>query len=137
MSFGFGVGDVLVVGQLAWRVYQGCKSAPEEFKDISSEVKSLHAVLTEVEGTVSSRINLPSTTQESLKTVFDGCRDVLEHLQSLAENYKSHGGVGDRTKRAQNVVAWTALEDTTNLRLRLTSNTTLPTAILSYSDRIA
>ena len=37
MSFGFGVGDFLAVGNLAWTVYQSCKGLNEEFQEVCRE----------------------------------------------------------------------------------------------------
>ncbi|MCJ1387118.1 hypothetical protein MMC17_010247 [Xylographa soralifera] len=45
MSFGFGVGDFIAVGTLAWNVYGACKGAEKDFKLVTGEVKY---VLTEL-----------------------------------------------------------------------------------------
>jgi len=37
MSFGFGVGDFIAVGNLAWTVYRSCKGATDDFKDVTKE----------------------------------------------------------------------------------------------------
>ena len=51
MSFGFSVGDFLVVGTLAWEVYKNvykaARNAPESFQKVHHDVLSLHAVLKE------------------------------------------------------------------------------------------
>ncbi|KAI4270506.1 MAG: hypothetical protein LQ337_006637 [Flavoplaca oasis] len=47
MSLGYSVGDFVLLGQLAWKVYKSCKGAPESFVNISYEVLSLHAVVKE------------------------------------------------------------------------------------------
>jgi hypothetical protein len=52
MSFGFSIGDFVAVGQLAWQVYRKCKSAPSEFKAISSQLISLHIVYKDVNETI-------------------------------------------------------------------------------------
>ena len=44
MSFGFGVGDFLTVSKLALDVYTAYKDAPEDFRNISDEIKSLHII---------------------------------------------------------------------------------------------
>lgn len=33
MSFGFGIGDFVAVGNLTWTVYRSCKGLTEEFQD--------------------------------------------------------------------------------------------------------
>lgn len=37
MSFGFGIGDFIAIGNLAWAVYRKCKGLTDEFKDVSNE----------------------------------------------------------------------------------------------------
>ena len=49
MSFGFGVGDFLAVGKLVWSVYRAYADAPEQFRDFSQEILSLHIVIQKVE----------------------------------------------------------------------------------------
>jgi hypothetical protein len=90
MSFGYSVGDFIALGQLAWQVYKSCKDAPGSFRNISSEVLSLHAVLKEVEETLLS-YTLPKSKQASLVTITSGCQDVLGDLQSLVNKYESLG----------------------------------------------
>ncbi|KAI9780749.1 MAG: hypothetical protein M1839_006536 [Geoglossum umbratile] len=85
MSFGYGVGDILSLEQLAWKAYRSCKDAPESFKNISQEVLSLHALLKEIQENLSTE-TLSSTRQARLKIIGDGCHDVLEELQSLVDN---------------------------------------------------
>jgi len=45
MSFGFSVGDFLAVGQVVLKLYNACKDAPAEFKELSGELSSIHTVL--------------------------------------------------------------------------------------------
>lgn len=125
MSFGFSIGDFIALGQLAWKVYRSCKDAPECFKNISQEVLSLHAVLREVEENISAQ-TLPVTRQSNLKTIGDGCRNVLEDLQSLVDKYES---LGTQSKRTWDRMKW-GHEDIAELRSRLTSNTVLLTAFI-------
>jgi hypothetical protein len=123
MSFGYGVGDVMALGQLAWNVYQSCKNAPESFGDISLEVLSLHAVLKEAEGTVFAQ-PLSPTRQAGLKVVGDGCRSVLKDLDNLVKKYQ---GLGSQNPRTLDRMRW-GTEDVVDMRLRLISNTGLLTA---------
>jgi hypothetical protein len=90
MSFGYSVGDIVLLGQLAWKAYRSCKDAPESFKNVSQEVLSLHAILREIEETFSGQ-TLLSTRQDNLKKIGDGCRNVLEELQGLVDKYESLG----------------------------------------------
>jgi hypothetical protein len=125
MGFGYSVADFVTLGELAWKVYKSCKDAPKSFIDLSHEVLSLSAVLKEAEETFSGQ-TLPLKTQERLKTVGDGCRIVLEDLQSLIDRYES---LGKQTKRTWDRLGWCS-NDTVKLRSRLTSNTVLLTAFI-------
>jgi hypothetical protein len=120
MSLGYGVGDFIAVGTLAWNVYKSCKGAPESFGNISSEVLSLHAVLKEAEETVFAQPLSPQK-QERFKPVGDGCRRVLEDLDQLIKRYESLGTQG---KRTWDRMKW-GTEDIAELRLRMISNTGL------------
>jgi hypothetical protein len=121
--FGFGVGDFIAIGTLAWNVHKSCKNAPESFNNIASEVLSLHAVLKEAEETILTQ-PLPPKKQERLKVVGDGCRSVLEDLDKLIERYESLGSQGTR---ALDRMRW-GTENVADLRARLTSNIGLLTA---------
>jgi hypothetical protein len=127
MSFGYGVGDFITIGALAWNVYKSCKGAPESFGNISFEVLSLHAVLKEAEETVFAQPLLP-TKQERLKAVGDGCYRVLKDLDDLCQKYQSLGMQG---RRVWDRMRW-GTEDIAELRARLTSNTGLLTSWIRY-----
>jgi len=117
MSFGFGIGDISAVSQLAWRVYRACKDAPESFQNISDEVLSFHAVLKEVEETVSER-QLSQSQAERLGTITQGCNNVLHDLQALIDKYES---LGSQSKRTWDRMRWGS-EDIIELRARLGSH---------------
>ena len=127
MSFGYGVGDVIAVGQLAWTVYKGCRDAPGSFNNISQEVLSLHAVLKEVEECLSSQ-PLSTDRQSHLKDVTGGCGSVLKDLQALVDKYRT---LDTKSKRTWDRVGF-ASENTAELRSRLTANTGLLTAYMVY-----
>jgi hypothetical protein len=85
----------------------------------------LHALLMEVEENLSAQ-TLSSTRQARLKTIGDGCRNVLEELQSLVDKYES---LGTQSKRTWDRMKW-GYTDITELRSRLTSNALLLTAFI-------
>lgn len=125
MVFGFSVGDVAALGQIAWKIYKACKGAPESFKNVSQEVLSLHAVLKELEETYSGA-TLSAARQSRLKIVGDGCRAVLEDLQCVLDKYNS---LGTKTKRTWARLGWGS-KDIAELRARLISNTVLLTTFV-------
>jgi hypothetical protein len=128
MSFGYSVGDLIAIGNLAWTVYKSCKGAPESFNNISLEVLSLHAVLMEARETIFAQPLSPAK-QERLKAVGDGCYHTLADLDSLCKKYRS---LGTQSKRTWDRLEWGS-EDITQLRARLISNTGLLTAWIRYA----
>ncbi|MCJ1266071.1 hypothetical protein MMC22_005953 [Lobaria immixta] len=131
MGFGFSVGDVAALGQIAWKIYKACKDAPESFKNVSQEVLSLHAVLKELEETYSG-VMLSAARQSRLKILGDGCREVLEDLQCVLDKYNS---LGTKTKRTWARLGWGS-KDIAELRSRLISNTVLLTTFVNTSQVI-
>ncbi|MCJ1469064.1 hypothetical protein MMC07_007696 [Pseudocyphellaria aurata] len=126
MSFGFSVGDIAALGQLAWRVYKACKDAPDSFKNISQEVSSLSMVLKEVEEALSNS-GLSAPQQSRLKFVGEGCRVILEDLQSRLDK---HNSLSTKSKRTWDRLGWGS-KDIAELRSRLTSNTVMLTTLVS------
>lgn len=84
MSFGFGVGDILAVTELAIKIRKRFADAPAKLQEISYEVKSLFVVLSDVEvyrHTVVDKLH-PSKAEE-LKTIIEGSKLVLQDLDGL------------------------------------------------------
>ncbi|KAI4268061.1 MAG: hypothetical protein L6R38_007971 [Xanthoria sp. 2 TBL-2021] len=135
MSFGFGVGDFIAVGTLAWKVYKNvykaAKDAPESFQKVHHDVLSLHAVLKEA-GEIISDSPMSSQTQQRLRTIADGCISVLDDLQCLVNRYEEMGTQGKLTwKRFR----WGS-EDIVEYRLRITSSVTMLNAFMSTSQAV-
>lgn len=117
------VGALVSLCNIAWHVYELCKDVSESFKNISSEVLSLHAILREAEENLGRHSN---TRVEGLTTVVAGCRDVLTDLETLVGKYK---GLSSKTQRVWDRMGWHT-EDIAELRLRLISNTSLLAAFM-------
>lgn len=127
MSFGFSIGDLFAVSQLAWRVYKSCKGAPESFGNISDEVLSFHAVLKEVEETI-AECQLSTSQTARLGTITHGCEKVLQDLQVLVDRYEFFG-----SQRTWDRVKWGA-EDVAELRARLRSNNGMLVAFIRWDS---
>ena len=125
MSFGYGIGDLITVGTLAWTVYKSCKDAPESFRNIAQEVSTLHLVIKEFGETLSDQ-TLSTTQQTHLKVAGDGCHSTLKDLQKLIEKYER---LGTKSKRTWDRIGWGA-QPIADLRSRLVSNTVLLTAFI-------
>lgn len=121
------IGPVLSAARLAWTVYKACKAAPDSFNNISGEVLSLHAVLKEVEETLTGQ-KLSSARQARLGTITSGCGSLLEDIEAVVKKYES---LGTQSKRTWDRLNWDS-EQISQLRARLTSNTVLLSAFLRY-----
>jgi hypothetical protein len=121
MSFGVGVGDILVVSGLAWRLVKACKESSEDFRRMSTELVSLHAVLLETQDYVKEHKDLEVSRHHRLEILCDGCRDALRDLEGLVNRYESLGTQAQRTWDRMRF----GLKDLSDVRSRLVSSTTL------------
>ena len=123
MSFGFGVGDFITVGKLVWDVYSAYADAPEQFRNFSQEIMSLHVVFQQLEDQLHKTTTFSAKDTQNLKTLHDGLKGIMEELDALLKKYQSlsdnHSVSFDRLKWGQ--------EDLVGLRDRLRSNITLLT----------
>ncbi|OBT64392.1 hypothetical protein VE03_05738 [Pseudogymnoascus sp. 23342-1-I1] len=127
MSFGVGIGDIILLGTLTWKLYKNCKESSVEFNRISSEVASLHVVIKETEEYVAETEGLSPSRDARLAILIDGCREVLAELEGLLNNYES---LGTQAQRSWDRVRW-GLEELADVRSRIISNTSLLTAFNS------
>jgi len=98
---GYGVGDIIAIANLgvqAWKVYKKCKAALEIFRNISTEVLSMHDVLKEVEEALDDHPHpLPQSKLDGLNYILAGSRDALSDLEALLGKYESLGTQSKRT----------------------------------------
>jgi len=131
MSFGVSVGDLIQVGTLSWNLYRGCRDSSIEFKRISQEVASLHVVIKETEEQFAESRGLSPTRAQRLAFLVEGTNDVLQDLKRLLDGYET---LGTQAQRTWDRMRW-GMEDLTDVRSRLISNTTLITAFNSALAR--
>ena len=95
MSFGFSVGDFLAGGTLVWKVYNAYADAPEQFRNFSREILSLHVVFKKVEdqlrnqGFGSNTLTLSANDTNDLKILHDGLQSIVKELDALLQKYHS------------------------------------------------
>ncbi|KAL8990455.1 MAG: hypothetical protein Q9169_008119 [Polycauliona sp. 2 TL-2023] len=135
MSFGFGVGDLIAVGTLAWKVYKNVykasNDAPDSFQKVHQDVLSLHAVLKETSEIVFDP-PLSMQRQQRLQTIADGCTSVLSDLQALVIKYE---GMGTQGKMTWKRLRWGS-EDIVEYRLRITSSVAMLNAFMNTSQAV-
>ena len=120
MSFGFGVGDFVTVGQLCWNVYKKCKDSPGNYADLSTEVGNLHNVIKETDELLSQQ-QLTTDEKAKLITCRQGCEDVLKDLDGLLVKYQN---LGTKAQRAFDRAGF-GMQDMVGIRLRLISNVSI------------
>ena len=132
MSFGWGVGDILAISRLAAKVYTAYKDAPDDYRHISNEVKSLQNVVNKASRHFDST-TLSGDSQQEGQDILKGSRDVLEDLNSLIEKYNSLSSANLNTSKALKRIKL-GTEDIATLRARLISNTCLLNGFIQRSD---
>ena len=129
MSFGWGVGDIIAISQLAVKVYGAYKDAPTNYRHISEEVKSLEIRINKAKQLFKSSTLSDNDRQEG-QEVLKGCQSILEDLNSLIEKYHS---IASSNKQQAFKRVKLGTEDITTLRARLISNTGLLNGFIQRS----
>jgi hypothetical protein len=117
LSFGYSVGDFNAISTHAWTLYESCKVAPESFDNIASDLLAFHALLQNAEK-ITFAAPLPVAQQQQLKTIGDGCKDVLEELSKIVQKYET---LGTDNKNTWQQMKWYC-NDIAEIRLRLLSS---------------
>lgn len=95
MSFGYSVGDAVLLTHLAWKTVQNARKACGEHDELTREVVSLHVVLRRLEQEVEKPGNpihdgkSSDTYKEELKAIVDGCKKVLNVLDQVLTKYNT------------------------------------------------
>jgi hypothetical protein len=75
------------------QVWDRCKSAAEEFRDLSREVISMHIVLKAIEtywkAETDRENDLSADQKDDLKRLAAGCEEVLGELEKLMDTHKN------------------------------------------------
>ncbi|KAI5807718.1 hypothetical protein DFH27DRAFT_331619 [Peziza echinospora] len=132
MSFGFGVGDFLAIGQLSWKLYTQCfliaKGAPQEFTLLTNELKSLHALmLLFAEEFKDENSPLLRSGDEQRKDMIgqmlENLKDTLSGLNNAFIKHRNLGGTDKRSslKRGWDKFKWSLdARDVDALRAKIT-----------------
>ncbi|KAJ7640853.1 hypothetical protein DFH06DRAFT_1215414 [Mycena polygramma] len=125
MSFGIGLGDILLVTTLTWKLYKNCKDSSEDFRRMSTELMSLHAVLGETRDYLEEHgEELEDSRKYRLSILMGGCQSSLEDLDAL---YRRYDSLSTQAQRSWDRVRF-GLKDLSDVRQRLVSSTTLLTS---------
>ncbi|KAL9129707.1 MAG: hypothetical protein Q9217_001910 [Psora testacea] len=96
MAFSISVGDVMLLSSLAWKIGRaftvGRGVAPAEFSEVKNELEGLASAIVslcnalEEDGSILASAD--DRTKEGLDTILDSCRQTLENLESLVNQYQ-------------------------------------------------
>ena len=131
MSFGYSV-DIMAISGLALKVYTAYKDAPDDYRNIADEVKSLHIIIEEATRHFEST-TLSNKKQQRGKEVLEGCQNVLKDLDTLIEKYNALAPTNANTSQVFRRIKL-GTEDIVTLRARLTSNTILLNGFIQRLD---
>lgn len=95
MSFGFGVGDFIAVGELCWKlysqVYKVSRDAPEELRGLSQELGNFHNTLQlfveELKDGDSVLMRSGDVRIDTTQRVLLRSQETLQKLQQLSKRY--------------------------------------------------
>jgi hypothetical protein len=99
MSFGFSVGDIILLSQLAYKLYSnvtsGRRSADRDLKELEDVLFGLRCALdhlgrvaSDISTTASNQDMLPSDIQEKLGLMIASCGSTLQELDSATKKYR-------------------------------------------------
>ncbi|OBT62104.1 hypothetical protein VE03_09005 [Pseudogymnoascus sp. 23342-1-I1] len=124
MSFGYSVGDIIAVADLANKIRQRFVDSPGQFKAIATEVRSLSIVLQDADIVLPER-ELTSQQETELEGIVQGCRDLLEELKITLDRYQELDsgakGSSERSRKVWKKLTWDQ-KDIDAFRSRISSN---------------
>src|SRR5258708_3999138 len=93
MSFGYGVGDIITVSSLAWKVVQNTRQAFGRYDELTREVTSLHIVLKRLQAETTNPESwlhrIQDSEKQDLDSIINGCSHVLQDLNTILEKYST------------------------------------------------
>jgi hypothetical protein len=95
MSFGFGIGDVIAVGELCWKlysqVYKVSRDAPEELRGLNQELGNFHntirLLLEELKDKDSVLLNSGDVRIDTVRRIVSHSEETLKKMQQLSERH--------------------------------------------------
>ncbi|KFY24439.1 hypothetical protein V493_05229 [Pseudogymnoascus sp. VKM F-4281 (FW-2241)] len=123
MSFGFSVGDIIAVADLANKIRQRFVDSPEQFKAIAIEVRGLSIVLQDADIILPEK-ELTSQQKAELDGIMQGCHDLLIELKLTLDKYQELDlakGSNGRSRKVWKRLTWDQ-KDIDGFRGRISSN---------------
>ncbi len=137
MSFGYAIGDAVLLTQLSWKIVQNARKACGEHDELTQEVSSLHVVIRRLEQEIrkpSCPINRASETYaEELGTLVNGCEKNLKILDQVLTKYNALSEQERSGRRLWQKIRFGngTMADLVDLRARLTYYTSAMSLFLN------
>jgi len=125
MSFGFAIGDFIILLQLASRVARDSRKACGAHDELTHEVSSLHIVLQRLKKETQkpeSPLNRPGDScQDELQSILAGCGKLLKTLETILTKYNALGQAERSGRKLWQRVRFGngEMQDLTDLRAKL------------------
>ena len=91
MSFGFGVGDFIMVIDKAKAVVDACRDGPSDFRELSREVDTLQITILRMKQDYQDPTSLLArkgrSREKDMKQITDNCREVLDEIQTFVDKH--------------------------------------------------
>ncbi|KAM5367193.1 hypothetical protein ACJZ2D_010183 [Fusarium nematophilum] len=132
MSFRSGVDDVVALSKLVDKVRKDFSGAPGQFQCLSDELKSLSAVLQDIDVAI-AEADLNAQRQSGLQQALSTCQSVLEDVEAIRDKFSGMGPsqAGSKTPRRR---VWIRLKwepgEARELCDRISSSVTILTTFL-------
>ncbi|KAH8906659.1 hypothetical protein BR93DRAFT_627398 [Coniochaeta sp. PMI_546] len=121
MSFGIGLGDIILLTKFATEVCRACKHSADEFKTISAEVNNLRVVFEDIADIIEQdRSALTQRRSERLADLIANSQSVLQDLQSELKHYAS---LNTKTQKKYEILRF-GFKNIAEIRMRIISTNT-------------
>src|SRR5450432_1552677 len=137
MSFGYAIGDAVLLTQLAWRAVEGARKACGEHDELTREVLSLHTVLQRVQDETENPESLLNRADEARRTdvrnQVAGCGRILRLIDSVLTKYNTLGEDRRSGKRLWHKIKFGngEMQDLSDIRLKLSTHASAITMTLN------
>jgi hypothetical protein len=88
MSFGISFSDFVILGQLAFGIYQRCHDAPEELRALCIDIANLRNVVELLGITMKDRDLTPGQETSALQ-LRDDCQEMLAEIGGMLAKYEN------------------------------------------------
>ncbi|KAB5585677.1 hypothetical protein GE09DRAFT_33789 [Coniochaeta sp. 2T2.1] len=121
MSFGIGLGDIILLTKFATEICRACKHSAEEFRTISAEVNNLRVVFEDIADIIEQdKSALTQRRSERLADLIANSQSVLEDLHGELKHYSS---LNTKTQKKYDILRF-GFKNVAEIRMRIISTNT-------------